>query len=238
MVLLSTSAMAQSINGRWIDEENHTIEVSESDPQYGGYRGYYSTGPHSGKLALQVRPFGTHGYKGVRTLYPARGGTFSRAVGTVFAQGGNRLELRNCISNPCHLETWRRPTVQAVDRKAIVPIDPNSKMRLPGSKHGCTVYLDPNGSGQRWDAFVTIPRAIATKRTYKKLYNAASAWDRRISSLKCEASSRVDCYIAIYSGANRSGDNAMLYGRMGLVNLVQYGWDDRIRSLEVFCSRK
>lgn len=125
-----------------------------------------------------------------------------------------------------------------LDRRMIKRIDPNTRMELAGSKHGCTVYLDPNGSGQRWDAFVNIPRVIATRRSYNKLYNASSAWDRRISSLRCEASSRVDCTVAVYSGTNRSGDNAMLYGRMGLVNLSQFGWDDRIRSLEVFCSRK
>lgn len=117
-------------------------------------------------------------------------------------------------------------------------VAPAIKKEMAGARHGCTVYLDPNGGGQRWDAFVTIPRAVMSKKSYSKLYNSSPAWDRRISSLKCDADAKVDCSVAIYSDTNRRGQNATLYGRMGLVNLSQYGWDDRIRSLEVFCARR
>jgi hypothetical protein len=230
ILTLSFPAMAKSITGRWINDENQTVEVLKSGDRY---LGYYRTGPGNGNVALQVRDNGTGGFHGKRTKYGSSGSVHVLLVGVIFAREGNGLELRNCVSNPCWLETWRRAPISVLDKKILKP-----KIELAGSKHGCTVYLDPNGTGQRWDAFVTIPRAIASKRAYSKLYNASSAWDRRISSLKCEASSKVDCYVAIYGGTERSGDNAVLYGRMGLINLNQFGWDDRVRSLEVFCSRK
>jgi hypothetical protein len=229
LVALSIPAKANSINGKWIDDENQTVEVAKSGTRY---MGYYRTGPHNGKEALQVRDQGDGSFKGIRTKYNP-GARLTRPVGVIFTRDGRGLELRNCITNPCRLETWRRAPIGVVDKKVLKP-----KIELAGSKNGCTVYLDPNGSGQRWDALVTVPRVIVANRTYSKLYNVAGPWNRRISSLKCEAGSRIDCYVAVYSGRGRSGDNGMFYGRMGLVNLAQHGWDDRIRSLEVFCKRK
>jgi hypothetical protein len=117
LLMLSNSASAQSISGRWIDHRDEIVEVSQSGSDY---RGHYRTGSDNGRLALEVRSTGNGGYEGQRYAY-ADGQRVSHVTVTM---GSNGLQLKHCFgpdSRPrCMTETWRREMRRPVQLPPVI----------------------------------------------------------------------------------------------------------------------
>ncbi|MET3927924.1 hypothetical protein [Devosia sp. 2618] len=103
---------------------------------------------------------------------------------------------------------------------------------------GCTFYEHDNGRGEAWHKSVGwLANSYSNQDSYAEYVTYTGEWwNDRISSLKCDDSSRVRCSVGLYEHTNKGGREIILWGGQGLVNLSQYGFNDTISSFMIFCN--
>ncbi len=103
---------------------------------------------------------------------------------------------------------------------------------------GCTYYESANGGGQNWRKDVAwLAESASGQVTYAEVVNdTGSWWNDRISSVRCDDSDKVHCYTDLSADLNRKGQDVIVWGQQGLVNLASSGFDKKASSFAVFCT--
>ena len=133
------------------------------------------------------------------------------------------------------------------DPKALgrpLHIDPNILKRASGlpsdvAGRGCTFYEHNNGGGKSWRKSVNwLAYDNQSVTTYAEYVTTVGPWwNDKISSMRCDDSSKVHCSAEVWRDDNRGGGDAIFWGTQGLLNLDRYGWNDTVSSYMVFCDR-
>lgn len=102
---------------------------------------------------------------------------------------------------------------------------------------GCVFYERANGKGADWRVNVAWRSGGSENQpNYAQVIGTTGDWwDNNISSLRCDETENVRCSVSLHDGPNRTGPDAILWGSQGLINLGQYGWDNRASSFMVLC---
>lgn len=102
---------------------------------------------------------------------------------------------------------------------------------------GCNFYEHADRRGKRWHKSVAwLAQSSATQDGYAEyVAYVGDWWNDRISSLSCNDSAKVHCSVAVYTDANKGGNEAIFWGSQGTVNLAASGFEDKISSFVVYC---